>query len=342
MNYNREFITIDTQEKAYILGLIYSDGYVSKSKKTNSYFIGIGLHKNDSYLVDTIRQLFPFLKTVNDKSKPNMSLLRSTNSLFAKDLIELGVLTKKSLINKDRVRFPKIPKGLYKDFIRGIFDGDGSICFNKTNSLNSRRVYFVNNNNVFTRQLKFILFKNGINMKFTEIPLSKPVFINRKLVTFNGPTYTLHCQSKFNIDKLYEFMYTNSTISMVRKKEIFETYTTKIKHVCFHCQSSDNTVIQRKNDLFIYCKSCKKNCYPGKDVQRKETGLPNCINCESTNTCKNGFDRGRKKDKMNQIILCQDCKKTFVLNSSARCDSNITGNRNQPISEDGGNLKLSC
>ena len=43
--YNGEFKTIDTPEKAYILGLIYSDGHVGKYR--NHYQHTIVLHNDD-------------------------------------------------------------------------------------------------------------------------------------------------------------------------------------------------------------------------------------------------------------------------------------------------------
>ena len=47
------------------------------------------------------------------------------------DLIELGLIPKKSLI----MQFPEIPGEYFWDFIRGYFDGDGHVSIRKRNSL---------------------------------------------------------------------------------------------------------------------------------------------------------------------------------------------------------------
>lgn len=50
VKYNREFQNIDTQDKAYVLGLIYSDGYIEGIKNCH-YAHHITLHEKDVYLL---------------------------------------------------------------------------------------------------------------------------------------------------------------------------------------------------------------------------------------------------------------------------------------------------
>ena len=52
IKYNGEFKVIDTPEKAYVLGLIYSDGYV---KYNNGYRHTIVLHNDDVELLELIK-----------------------------------------------------------------------------------------------------------------------------------------------------------------------------------------------------------------------------------------------------------------------------------------------
>lgn len=53
IKYNGEFSDIDTPEKAYILGLIYSDGCVM-IHSSGSYKTTITLNEDDLYLLEII------------------------------------------------------------------------------------------------------------------------------------------------------------------------------------------------------------------------------------------------------------------------------------------------
>ena len=50
--YNNELKNIDSSEKAYLLGLFYSDGCIHSSD--GSYYASITLHEDDKYLLDVI------------------------------------------------------------------------------------------------------------------------------------------------------------------------------------------------------------------------------------------------------------------------------------------------
>jgi len=121
ISYNQDvFSKIDTEEKAYWLGFFYADGYVSK----NSNHIEISLQLSD------INHLKKFNKFLNRTSKIHTNQNRCRISMNCKklheDLISKGCIPNKSLI----LKFPKkdvVSNYLVKHFIRGYFDGDGSI-----------------------------------------------------------------------------------------------------------------------------------------------------------------------------------------------------------------------
>ena len=121
------FENIDTPEKAYWLGIIYSDGYISITKYTKRF--GLSVSRKD---IDLLEKFKAFLKysgeignyTVSGGYKVGVEYSRVAvgNNKIVEDLQKLGVEEHKSLILK---KIPDIP---YKDdFIRGVIDGDGSI-----------------------------------------------------------------------------------------------------------------------------------------------------------------------------------------------------------------------
>ena len=128
------FEKIDTEEKAYWLGFIYADGYITGDK------LGISLAKCDKeHLEKFLKCIKSDYKIKEYKSKSIYGeceycrvLLNSTK--LVEDLREKGVLNNKSL----KLTFPNneiIDTSLYNHFIRGYFDGDGSLVLSK-NSIN--------------------------------------------------------------------------------------------------------------------------------------------------------------------------------------------------------------
>ena len=61
------------------------------------------------------------------KSRPDSSHFEINSKMIFEDLLALGGSPNKS----KSIRMPKVPKEFIGDFIRGLFDGDGSISINK-------------------------------------------------------------------------------------------------------------------------------------------------------------------------------------------------------------------
>lgn len=113
---------IDTEEKAYLLGWIASDGSLQAGGIT------ISIHKKDIAIVETLRNLIcPDLPIKTCSAKPTMvTLVVSSKELMRDVARHLGLTTygKKS----GRIQFnPLSTPELTWAYIRGIFDGDGTI-----------------------------------------------------------------------------------------------------------------------------------------------------------------------------------------------------------------------
>lgn len=112
--------SIDTERKAYFLGWIASDGSISP-KGTISF----NIHKKDRYILDELRDLIctEIPLKLNDENKITLSInsKQMTQDVCRYLSIEPG---KKDSI----VQFPKLDDTqLSWDFLRGYFDGDGSV-----------------------------------------------------------------------------------------------------------------------------------------------------------------------------------------------------------------------
>lgn len=111
------FRSIDSDDKAYFLGLMYADGSVSK----NTFYLKL---KDE----DILQKFKQYLKTdVDIKFRNNSYILQISRKSMCEDLIKHGCF-----INKTKtIEFPNIKQCFLKHFIRGFFDGDGCLILNK-------------------------------------------------------------------------------------------------------------------------------------------------------------------------------------------------------------------
>lgn len=135
------FDKIDSEEKAYWLGFIYADGYVRVQKNMNKharYDFELSLSEHD---VNHLYKFDKFMKTNISNVKIGISKCNGKefkrcrwsvgNKNLWSQLNNKGVVPQKSLI----LTFPtenQVPKEFQKAFIRGYFDGDGSISTKET------------------------------------------------------------------------------------------------------------------------------------------------------------------------------------------------------------------
>ena len=122
------FEKIDSPDKAYWLGVMYSDGFISTANDYTNYF-GISVHEKDEEWLEKFKEFLNYNGEIKHYSTSNgykidtpyVRLLIGNNKIV-QDLQNLGVVEHKSkLINK----LPDIP--FLDDFIRGYIDGDGSL-----------------------------------------------------------------------------------------------------------------------------------------------------------------------------------------------------------------------
>lgn len=131
---NTVFDSIDTEEKAYWLGFIYADGCITSTGNT----FELSLKVSD---IEHLNKFNKFIEGNSDKVKINKATCKDkefqrcrislNDSHFKQRLVSLGCVPKKSLI----LKFPDInifkSPDLVKHFIRGYWDGDGCLCYNK-------------------------------------------------------------------------------------------------------------------------------------------------------------------------------------------------------------------
>lgn len=261
MKYINELKNIDTQHKAYLLGLAYADGYVS-----NKVF-KIALAEDDVYVLMNIQREIPMLKLnymnalnyKNSLSKRDQYALCKNTKELCKDLERHGLISAKSKSkNSDLLQYPNIPNEFDKDFIRGLFDGDGSISTPLSRPL-SRHLEIGMVNKLFITQLQEKLKEYNILLDYREVQDNR----NNRL-----PRYILKSQNYENISKFGNFIYENSLVHLHRKKEYFDTLQNPLERQseiynsnpdCPNCGSKITTSNGFRGKKKRYkCKECTK------------------------------------------------------------------------------------
>lgn len=206
------FEKINTEHKAYFLGLMYADGNVHISKK--GYQFHLTLHVKDILLVNAFKS---FLKA---SISPYYHAVRNHIGLFVNskkicyDLIKLGCTERKSLT----LQFPNfkiIPKYLMGHFLRGYFDGDGSVTFTQKNARIEARI------------ISSLSFCEGYMQVLSDhFDISKFYFYENKIkLSVMGLPYTTVGIGNFHdISNFYKLLYKGATVFLPRKKEVFDRY----------------------------------------------------------------------------------------------------------------------
>lgn len=203
------FKIIDTDEKAYFLGLLYSDGCLKKPPRT--YVTQLSLKEEDGYMVERFRDvLAPSVPLQHCPPKSNREKPQTRVNISCKEigesLVALGLHPGKSY--QCNLKLPGIPKEFYNSFIRGFFDGDGSasITMLKNNSF-SKSVYLCcTSKELLLDMQKVLLTQNIKSALYPDYKLSKtPLF---KLVLCRIEDYSA----------FYFYLYEKASSFLIRKQ----------------------------------------------------------------------------------------------------------------------------
>lgn len=200
LSFNEDYFeNINTEDRAYFLGLLMADGCNTRSG------LSIYIAEKDAAILSVFSKCInytgtlKFLKKRRD-TQQNQIYINLHSREFSKKLSSVGIPPKKTEI----LEFPCIDENLIHHFIRGYFDGDGSI-----GTYNNNKVFTIAGNKSFIEKLQFILIKNCCLNK-TKIKDTK----NKNIGVFS------YCGNIQN-NRIKEFLYKDATIYMERKYDKF-------------------------------------------------------------------------------------------------------------------------
>ena len=214
------FSLIDTEDKAYFLGLLMADGYNSETRGV----VALALKREDRYIMEKFSDCICTNKPVlNTKNKDGclVSRMEICSRIFSDDLVRYGCVQAKTF----KVCFPDFLKDeLLRHFIRGFFDGDGCIsyCYAKRNN------YFNNSFSsvvTFTSTLDFCLGLKSFLKKILNINSS---LLCRKPENKNN-IRTLQVSGNKQVIKFSEWIYRDTDLFLKRKYDKYQDIINIIK-----------------------------------------------------------------------------------------------------------------
>ncbi len=206
--YVESFFNTWSAECAYVLGLFASDGCMYKNKRGSCY---VAFTSTDYQLILTIQILLKLTNKIEvykraGNFKTSYSLQIGSKKLFNR-FGEIGFTPAKS----KTLIFPPIPDSFLGHFIRGYFDGDGSIYFNSSARKDRTGVinYFILNLRCGNR-----IFLETIRSKIAAL-----LGIGVGSLYFHSGAYSLAYSGK-DVVELYDFLYPNLVLPHLERKRL--------------------------------------------------------------------------------------------------------------------------
>ena len=210
------FDSIDTEEKAYWLGFIFADGYISssplKSEGKKAYTFELSLKLGDQNHLKLLQKELNTERPVLTTNSRCRLLVNSKH--FWETLNNYGCTPNKSLI----LKFPNSKifktKDLIRHFMRGYFDGDGCISYaNKEHT---------------TLTMQLLGTKDFLQIFIQNLPEDLRDFTLRH--NHNNEkelTYLINTSSN-KAYKFFKFLYENSNVYLERKYSRFARYHSNV------------------------------------------------------------------------------------------------------------------
>lgn len=212
------FSQINTSDKAYWLGFLYADGYITKPKQGNPV-LGICLAEPEPIekFKKALKSNLPVRSYKKVKGYSDKSIeyrIAFCSKQMVEDLEKWGCVERKTF----KLKFPDfLTEDLVPHFIRGYFDGDGSVFLHITK--NNGKEYIM-----LGSQFSGIeSFLKDMVKHFDFIEEDQCVYQDKRKET---DCWRIQLASNLRSLKLYHYMYKNcpQDICLSRKREKFENF----------------------------------------------------------------------------------------------------------------------
>jgi hypothetical protein len=196
-----------------------------------------------------------------NKFGSHYSKITIRSNKIVKDIIRLGGKERKSL----DVKFPHIPKKYLPDFIRGLWDGDGTVFYRRQKDKKMHGGASITSGSFdFVKKMRLAIVQNicGIhgNIYKKHVYAGDKIFFEKR---YKNSTYYCLYFSVNNARRLRDFIYKNSELKLLRKYRGFNrlgSIPIPIKYLSYKVASQYVKGLHLKNyiEWRNYAKSKKK------------------------------------------------------------------------------------
>nr|DAU84890.1 MAG TPA: endonuclease [Caudoviricetes sp.] len=212
--YNENYFEhIDTPEKAYWLGFIYADGFITKKTNGNAVF-GFTLAEEEPLIklnqcLESNKPIGKYKKVNSYKSNSIEYKTAFCSNKMVSDLEKHGCVEGKTF----KLKFPNLDKNLIPHFIRGYFDGDGSVFLHTQKA---------NNTKYTTLGVTICGIKSFLDDLSKYIGFENCVYKDKRKET---DCYSIKLASNIRCLKFYHYLYNNANnMYLSRKKGKFDSF----------------------------------------------------------------------------------------------------------------------
>jgi len=210
------FDEIDTEKKAYMLGFLYADGANCSHK--GHYVVSLTLQARDEHILKEFLKEIGSDSPITDFIKKETGVVYKRIQICNKRIIEMlekyGVVPRKSLITT----YPYwLRDDLTRHFLRGLFDGDGSI------QSQFGYINFSGSNSLMTSVKEILEEKFNAHVREYNQTGKHPCFKQ------------LFCSKKQDMANILYWLYEDSNIYLNRKYEQYITFKTQNDKYIISC-----------------------------------------------------------------------------------------------------------
>lgn len=203
------FQCIDDENKAYYLGFLYADGCNGR----DAHRVELSIAKRDKEVIERLSMLLYdqiHMKEYRSKRSgvQDRVAIYIINEKISSDLEKLGCGPRKTF----QLKFPAIPYQLRQHFIRGYFDGDGSLTIgyrrqSKNTDTRTIEAYF---SIVSTKEML-----DAIGDIVADLGVKYEILKRHKQRDNNN--FTLRVHGNRQINTVCDFLYAGATVFLSRK-----------------------------------------------------------------------------------------------------------------------------
>lgn len=228
------FDEVDTEYKAYMLGLIYADGSIIQPKGNRQLKLVISLQEEDGYILDKFSKevcggskYLSHPPAIKNKGWKKRVIVNIVSDILCKKLISYGCGINKSRLG---MQFPNINAKFHSHFVRGFLDGDGSVLVQPIKYSYKRKTVGIRKDTHIQRYKLRVAF-SSTDLQFLQkiaevLGIDNPYIASKIRKQLN---YIFWIENRKQTISSLEYIYSESIYFLKRKYDKFLTFKETIK-----------------------------------------------------------------------------------------------------------------